>query len=235
MHQRRAVLPAAAVLLLTGCSAQEAPVQQAAPVTTTTGTSAPPQASPSSAVTPSPMPTSSPVPSPLSPPPPPPPSRAAEPEPEPEPEAPFPADRSRDTATHDGERLSVVDLRFGRHVGYDRVVVELAGDGRPGWFAQYREVPRHQGRGNRVDIDGQTVLELSVTGVRYPNERGAEEYQGPRGMRPRDAGVVSEVLRGSVYEGHQQVFIGLDAKEQPFRVFRIPDPPRVVVDIQHPR
>ena len=225
MRQRLAA-PTAALLLVTGCSGQQAPEQRAAPTTPAPTTPAPvPSASVSSSAPSTPGSASASAS----------PSRVPPPQRSAAPEAPFPADRSRDTATHDGGRLSVVDLRFGRHAGYDRVVVELAGDGRPGWFAQYRDVPRHQGRGNRVDIAGRTVLEVSVTGVRYPNERGAEPYEGPQALRPRHAGVVEEVLRGSVYEGHQQVFIGIDAAEQPFRVFRIPDPPRVVVDIQHPR
>ena len=222
---------AAAALLLTACTGQDSTVPRAAPATTAVASS---EAGPAPASTPPAAPRSAPAstPWPVAEPSPP------EPEPQPEdrePEAPFVADRSRDTATHDGGRLSVVDLRAGRHEGYDRVVLELAGDGRPGWFAQYREVPRHQGRGNRADVRGQTVLEVSVTGVRYPNERGTEQYEGPQVLRPRGTRVVTEVLRGSIYEGHQQLFIGIGAREQPFRVFRLPDPPRVVVDVQHPR
>ena len=227
MRQRLAA--SAAALLLTACSGQEPPERRTAPAPPApappapVSSAAPTPAASASAARPSASPTGR---APRTPSPPPPPAQRG---------APFPADRSRDTATHDGARLSVVDLRFGRHDGYDRVVVDLAGDGRPGWFATYRDVARHQGSGHRVDVDGRTVLEVSVTGVRYPNERGAQPYGGPEVLRPGSAGVVAQVLRGSVYEGRQQVFIGLDAREQPFRVFRLTHPPRVVVDVQHPR
>ena len=150
-------------------------------------------------------------------------------------EAPFEADRRRDTAEHQGGRLSPVDLRVGRHDGFDRVVLELAGSGQPGWFAEYVDEPRNQGRGNRADVRGQSHLQLMVTGVQYPTEEGAQEYRGPREVTPAGLPTVAEVEIGPLYEGYQQVFIGLSTTEQPFRVFRLPDPPRVVVDVQHPR
>jgi len=150
-------------------------------------------------------------------------------------EAPFQADRRRDTAEHEGGRLSPVDLRVGRHDGYDRVVLELAGSGRPGWFAEYVDEPRNQGRGDRADVRGQHHLELMVTGVQYPMEEGAQEYRGPREVTPDGLPVVAEVEVGALYEGYQQVFIGISSEREPFRVFRLADPPRVVVDVQHPR
>jgi hypothetical protein len=149
-------------------------------------------------------------------------------------EAPFPADRRPDTADAQGGRLSPTELRFGRHQGYDRVVLELAGSGQPGWRAGYEDDPRNQGRGDRADIDGEATVELMVSGVRYPAERGAEPYDGPDSMRPSSAGVIEQVQRGPLYEGHQQLFVGVRSRE-PFRVFRLSDPPRVVIDVQHPR
>jgi hypothetical protein len=150
-------------------------------------------------------------------------------------EAPFTADRSRDTADHEGPRLSPVDLRVGRHEGYDRVVLELAGGGQPGWTAEYDDDPRNQGRGDQVDLRGDTALAVTVTGVQYPMEPGAQDYRGPGRIEPQDTEVVVDVRHGVLYEGYQQLFIGLRGAEQPFRVFRLADPPRVVVDVQHPR
>lgn len=212
---------AAAVLLLSltaACSDQGSPT--AVPDRPTT-----PSPTPTAGGSALPPPTGSPSPSPTAP--------ADDEEPPPE-EAPFPADRSRDEADSQG-RVSITDLRFGRHEGYDRVVVDLAGHGRPGWFAEYEDDPRNQGRGDPVEIEGRSVLEVNVTGVRYPAAEGAQEYRGPDRIEPASAGVVTEVQRGVLFEGYQQVFIGLSAPEQPFRVFRLADPPRVVIDIQHPR
>lgn len=222
--RRRPLATAAALLALvpacsSGSSEQVAvePPPAPAPVTGT----------PSSGPSPAP----SPVPSPSPPAPAPAPAETEEPQPA---EAPFQADRTRDTAEPQG-RLSVVDLRFGRHEGYDRVVLELAGDGVPGWFAEYVDEPRNQGRGNRADVEGKTFLEVMVQSVRYPAEEGAQEYRGPDSIDPATAGVVAEVQTGPLYEGYQQLFVGLTSNEQPFRVFRLADPPRVVIDVQHPR
>ncbi|KGM08354.1 AMIN-like domain-containing (lipo)protein [Cellulomonas bogoriensis] len=136
------------------------------------------------------------------------------------------------TQDPDGQRLSPVDVRFAHRDGFDRVVMDLVGDGDPGWFVEYGE-PLHQGSGNEVEIDGEAFLRVSVTGVQYPTEEGAEEYGGSDRITPDPAGVVREIVVGTIFEGHQEMFIGLDA-EHPYRVFRLQDPPRVVVDVQYP-
>lgn len=47
----------------------------------------------------------------------------------------------------DNAFLSPVDTRFGQHGSYARVVMELAGEGVPGWFVRYDDDPRYQGSG----------------------------------------------------------------------------------------
>lgn len=223
--RQRVAVGAVALLLasLPACSEDGTP--SAGPATTDEATTdeATPTASPS------PSPTGAPSPSPS-------PERPDErPDERPEQdEAPFPADRRPDTAQHTGGRLSPVDLRFGVHDGYDRVVLDLAGDGLPGWHAEYVDVPRNQGRGDRADVEGEAHLELMVRGAQYPTEPGAEPYRGPDTLTPAASGVVVEVHKGVLYEGYQQLFVGVRS-EQPFRVFRLAGPPRVVIDVQHPR
>lgn len=208
----------ALLVLTTGCTMSDPGEPEAQDVTPSTPASASPRPPSPSGSTPAP-----------------PPSATADDEEPTSDEAPFQADRRRDTADHEGGQLSPVDLRVGRHDGFDRVVLELAGSGRPGWVAKYVDWPRNQGRGNRADVRGQSYLELMVNGVQYPMAKGAQEYGGPREVTPADLPVVAEVEVGALYEGYQQVFIGLSTSQQPFRVFRLPDPPRVVVDVQHPR
>lgn len=148
-------------------------------------------------------------------------------------DVPFPADTEPDTAAaSSGAALSPVNVRFARHDGYDRVVLDLVGDGRPGWRAAYGEA-RQQGSGRPVDVDGEAVLVVEVDGAQLPFEEGAKEYSGPSMLDPDDAGVVDEVVVGSVFEGRQELYVGVDSR-QPFRVFRLADPTRVVIDIQHP-
>lgn len=129
--------------------------------------------------------------------------------------------------------LSPTGLRFAEHEGYDRVVLDLEGTGEPGWWVAYVESPAEQGSGAEVDLDGQAFLEVAVTGVQYPTEEGAEEYGGPDEISPTGSEVIEEVVVGGIFEGRQQMFLGL-VSEQPVRVFGLADPPRLVIDVQHP-
>lgn len=147
---------------------------------------------------------------------------------------PFPADTAPDTADASaGAFLSPLNLRFGVHDGYDRVVLDLEGTGQPGWVSQYVDVPRAEGSGSVVTLAGAVYLQTTVKGVTYPTEVGAKEYMGPQRFSPASAGVVKEVVYGDVFEGQAEVYIGLSSK-QPFRVFLLKDPTRIVIDIYHP-
>lgn len=149
-------------------------------------------------------------------------------------EAPFPADLLTDTADASSDAaLSPIALRFGAHEGYDRIVLDLEGTGTPGWTSQYTDDPRLDGSGDAVDLDGSAYLVTTVTGLRYPTEEGAHDFVGQRRFTPQGGGVVREVMYGDVFEGTANVYVGL-ASEQPFRVFLLQNPTRVVIDVQTP-
>ncbi len=148
--------------------------------------------------------------------------------------APFPVDLAPDTADASaGAFLSPVNVRFGVHDGYDRIVLDLEGSGQPGWLSEYVDNPRAEGSGATVSLEGTADLQTTVKGVVYPTETGAQDYVGPMRFQPTTAGVVEEVVYGPVFEGKAEVYIGLSSK-QPFRVFLLEDPTRVVIDIYHP-
>lgn len=153
---------------------------------------------------------------------------------EPTDEAPFVADLETDTqqASEDA-RLSPTGMRFGVHGDFDRLVIDLSGSGRPGWTAEYTETPIQQGSGREVDLAGNAALAIQIDGVMLPTEEGAEPWEGPEELSPRSAGVVEQVIHGPLFEGTQQIFVGLTSAE-PFRVFALEDPTRVVIDVQHP-
>ncbi|MBO1751711.1 AMIN domain-containing protein [Actinotalea sp. BY-33] len=149
-------------------------------------------------------------------------------------DAPFPANREPDTSEmSDDARLSPVDLRFGVHDGFDRLVLDLSGPGQPGWLGEYTDDPRLAGSGAPVELAGEASLQTHVRGVVYPTEEGAEEYAGPQRFRPGSAGVVQEVVYGAIYEGQLELYVGLTS-EEPFRVFQLEDPTRLVIDVYHP-
>jgi hypothetical protein len=152
----------------------------------------------------------------------------------PDDDAPFVANTEPDTsAPSSGALLSATNLRFGVHEGYDRLVLDLSGDGDPGWRAEYVDTPTGQASGEPVDIDGNAFLAIHIQGMIYPGEPGSVPYTGPDTITPTSGGVIRQVVVGSVFEGTQEIFVGLES-EEPFRVYLLADPTRIVLDVQHP-
>ena len=143
----------------------------------------------------------------------------------------FGADTEPDTSPGEGNGLSVVDVRTGEHEGFDRVVFELDGTGTAGWRVQYEDDPRTQGEGAPVEVDGEATLTVVLEGVGYPFDTGVEEYDSERRLLPRLSSV-RDVRVGGVFEGTFDAFVGV-AEQRPFRVFRLQDPERVVIDVAH--
>lgn len=142
---------------------------------------------------------------------------------------PFTANTQPDTGEGSGDPVTLTDVRVGQHDGYERVALDLGGGGTAGWDARYVDDPRHQGSGDAVDVDGDAVLVVDLTNVGYPDDTGAAMYDGPSRIRVGDT--IVEVVVGSTFEGHTQVFLGVTG-EQPFRVQRIDG--SVVVDVVAP-
>ncbi|MGY2005042.1 GerMN domain-containing protein [Blastococcus sp. SYSU DS1024] len=145
---------------------------------------------------------------------------------------PFVADTRPDTASPSpGAAVTVTDLRVGRHEGFDRVVLEVAGAGLPGWDARYVPEARSEGSGSPVQVAGEAVLRLALTGVGLPGDTGAAPYPGPGRLAPGYP-AVREVVLDSTFEGQAVSFLGT-AAERPFRVYRLQNPARVVVEVLH--
>ena len=62
-----------------------------------------------------------------------------------------------------------------------RRVLEVGGEGRPGWDVRYVDEASSQGSGDPVEVAGGAVLQLTMTGAGYPYETGIEEGSEPRG------------------------------------------------------
>ncbi|MGY1828731.1 MULTISPECIES: AMIN-like domain-containing (lipo)protein [unclassified Blastococcus] len=145
---------------------------------------------------------------------------------------PFVADSRPDTAAASpGAAVTVTDVRAGRQDGFDRVVFEVAGAGLPGWDARYVAEARSSGSGFPVDVAGDAVLQLVLTGVGLPGDTGVAPYAGPDPV-PAGGAVVQEVLIDTIFEGQMVSFLGA-AAERPFRVYRLENPNRVVVEVLH--
>ncbi|MBO0607621.1 AMIN-like domain-containing (lipo)protein [Myceligenerans salitolerans] len=150
---------------------------------------------------------------------------------------PFTADTSPDRAepTGVGETfLTVTDIRTGVHDGFDRVVFDLegTGSGTPGWDVRYVPEARDDGSGHRVDVAGDAILQVRISGTAAPTDSGVPDADRTP-IRPASTEAVEEVVYRTWFEGYSTAFVGVDEAERPFRVFLLTDPVRVVLDVQH--
>jgi hypothetical protein len=145
---------------------------------------------------------------------------------------PFVADTRPDTAAPSpGAAVTLTDVRAGRYAGFDRVVLEVAGAGLPGWDARYVAEARSAGSGFPVDVAGVAVLQVTLKGIGLPGDTGVRPYAGPDPLAA-DGGVLREVVLDGAFEGQLGVFVGATA-ERPFRVYLLQNPTRVVLEVLH--
>ncbi|MGY1691138.1 AMIN-like domain-containing (lipo)protein [Geodermatophilus sp. SYSU D01105] len=144
----------------------------------------------------------------------------------------FPADTEPDTQDASADaRGTVSEIRTGRQDGFDRVVFEVGGTGSPGWDVRYVDEASSQGSGAPVELEGEAVLQVTLTGMGYPYDTGVEEWAGPDPLPGSGTQVVTEVAWDATFEGTSVAFIGTTARA-PFRVYALESPTRVVVDLR---
>jgi hypothetical protein len=143
---------------------------------------------------------------------------------------PFPANSDPDTADpSSGAAVTVSDIRVGRQDGFDRVVFEVGGTGTPGWDVRYVDAASSQGSGEAVDVAGDAVLQVTLSGVGYPYDTGVEEFaSGP--LSAAGTEVVTEVVYDATFEGTSVAFVGTTGRA-PFRVYLLEGPTRVVLEV----
>ena len=128
--------------------------------------------------------------------------------------------------------LVITDLRTGVHDGYDRVVVELSGEGTPGWSAAWVDTAYTQGKGDPISVTGAHVLAITGTGVTMPVMEDQQEtaYTGPWDLTVGGPGIGSVHLDGA-FEDQFQLVLGTSGQD--YRIFTLSDPTRLVVDVRH--
>jgi hypothetical protein len=143
---------------------------------------------------------------------------------------PSTSDLQPDTAEPvDAADLTVSAVRVAHHEGFDRVVFELAGQGTPGWQAEYVDSATSEGTGEPVDLAGPGFLRVILRGTSYPYDSGAAELpRGPVAVSGTD--VVTGVFYDGTFEGQSLAYVGVDAPA-PFRIYALTGPSRVVVDV----
>lgn len=81
-------------------------------------------------------------------------------------------------------RAQIVGVRVGPHAGYDRVVFEFA-DGLPEMSLDRATPPfTHDASGLPIEVEGTSVLRLTMRGGTKQTEGGTSSYDGPTEFRP---------------------------------------------------
>jgi len=129
-----------------------------------------------------------------------------------------------------GDLGAIGVVRVGRHTGYDRVVWQFPGGGRPSFKVQYVDQPIADGSGDVVDVPGDAFLEVLISAVGIPSATA------PRPGNASAASLAGTVIAQAqpVYGGFEAVgqsFVGVRDRERPFRVAVLTSPTRLVVDI----
>ncbi len=138
-------------------------------------------------------------------------------------------DPAEGAASGDGDLLSTT-VRIGAQPDFDRVVFDFEGEGTPGYRVSYVDSAVQDGSGATIDVDGDAILQVVMTGTRYPAED--EAYEGGPGTYSLDAAEeVEQVRLSGTFEGTTQAFIGIDDEDAPYRAFVLSNPSRLVVDV----
>lgn len=134
-------------------------------------------------------------------------------------------------AVHQAQPVpQVIDLRYGRHTDYDRVIVDLE-NGMSAYTVRYVHRLRYAASGEPVDLKGRRFLEITLTPASAHNGLGRSTYVGPRLRRLSWPSLRGLAFTGD-FEGVVSFGVGVDRKV-PFRVFTLENPNRLIVDLRH--
>lgn len=130
----------------------------------------------------------------------------------------------------------VVGVRSGRHLCFDRLVVDVAGPA-PGYHVAYVPVVHQDGSGLPVWLRGGAFLQVTVHSPAY-SQWGVPTYWPANRAELVDTygySTFRQVAWAGSFEGHTTLGLGVRAR-LPYRVFTLPDTgwgSRVVVDVAH--
>ncbi|WP_262505441.1 hypothetical protein [Streptomyces sp. TRM68367] len=143
------------------------------------------------------------------------------------------ADKTRATAT----ATPVQNIRTGRHVCFDRMVVDVPGAGRGslGYSVRYVDRLHQDGSGQVIPVGGGAVLEVRVAAPAYDPATGKPAYPARAGRTLPGVDLTGyrtfrDARFAGSFEGDTQVGLGVRAR-LPFRV--LPMDGRVVIDVAH--
>lgn len=143
------------------------------------------------------------------------------------------------TAPADGTGTALLRaVRVGRNAGFERIVFEFAGSSVPGYRVQWVDGPiTADGSGEPVDVTGEAFLEIVMepaSGVDLSAPQLTIVYDGPdRVPVSGQTALITDLVRTGDFEAVLSWAAGT-TEQVPFRVLRLEDPVRVVVDLEAP-
>ncbi|MER7519197.1 hypothetical protein [Streptomyces sp. NPDC126499] len=125
----------------------------------------------------------------------------------------------------------VVDVRWGGHSTFDRLVIDVRGTMPPVSVEPVKEL-RYDGSGNKVPLAGKYFLEIRLSPAVAHNEAGKSVYQGPRLLKIHLPALKGVALTGD-FEG--VVTVGAAFATKPvYKTFVLHQPERFVLDVARP-
>ena len=122
----------------------------------------------------------------------------------------------------------ITDVRVGTHPGYDRIVFQFAGVGRPQLTVAVARPPFvGDASGQPVNVPGSAFLTLKLY-----DANGYPTYTGPDSFSPGYPSLTSLVNNGD-YEGYVSWVAGLTSQAC-YAISTLTGPTRIVIDIQAP-
>ena len=126
----------------------------------------------------------------------------------------------------------LTNVRTSGHAGFDRVVIEFAGDTLPGWSVGYAQPPfTLDASGAPVAVAGQAFLHLRLDpATEIDPATGHPSYTGGSRVPGSGTADVIECVNNGDFEGVVSWVIGLH-QQAPFTVHVLSSPARIVIDI----
>lgn len=122
----------------------------------------------------------------------------------------------------------ITNIRFAAHPRFDRVVIDISGRV-PGYRTGYTRTHHYDGSGAVVPIRG--GLWISMASAAAHRLDGSSTYVGPRLARPGFRTLKAVAFTGD-FEGYVSFAFGL-VDHAPYRILRLSDPQRIVIDFRH--
>lgn len=124
------------------------------------------------------------------------------------------------------------DIRTGRHVGFDRVVLDMSGVPAEHRVREMTGVA-DCGSGFPVSVPGNEKLDVVLIGAAAHDDAGNPTYTGPRNFPTPGLANVRGVALTCDFEATLAIAVGYANTASWHRVFTLTSPNRIVIDIGH--